>query len=1077
MVLSPYTPRWSRYFSGTCLLLASLVLLGWHFDVEIFKRPLPGLAAMNPMTALSFLCASLALWFRRSPRMPHRRVVVVMALVCLSIGFWRVLCSAIPSLLSVDTVLYPDVMTQEPGTRMALLSGVNFLILGGLLLPFSVGDNRYVTQGLACWIGLTAWFSILGYMFRLPEFYGGMPFTPMAIQTAACFMLIALSWLNLNPDDGFIRDVSRHGPGGEIGRVLLPAIFLLPLTLGYLWLWMSWQKFISTEFGVALFVSAITFLLAIITWMTIRLVNVRDEQRRQAEEELRRLNRAFREKNDEVNALNEELRASNEELTATNEELTALNDQLHTASETIREQSDIIMKQRDEQLNQVLDTMNVLVWSFDMTGNHRHFISRTVENLLGDSLQNVYGQYERWMEFVVPEDRPIREASLRLLQTQGTSEATYRLQSKGGEVRWFNFHMRIVRDDAGKPLRREGFAMDVTEKRAQDEAIFRYKENLQIIFSNTVEEILLLDSDGRIVMFNAALENFITQSTGRKPEIGMFVWDMTVAERREAALDLFMRVRRGESVTVEAIVHLPGNEVVHELRYSPVFIDGKVKYVTIISIDITEKKKKETDLRRSQAHMMAIINHTNDILTLLDDRYAIVMFNQGNRMAFSSTFKTGDIILQHLPVEHRDQFLLSLQRAAKGELIEYEIEYDAAAGHLWYQITIEAVRTDQHLAGYCVTVHDYTAIKRAGISLRESEERFRALIENSEDVVGLMEPAGRMTYVNPGVERVTGYSPEDFLVMNLESIINPENKNDYDRFFADVRNNPNKLISTSFRSRHKNGNWQWMEGTAINMLEVESVRSIVTNFRDVTSRRQSEQERNNLLSQLIERNNDLLQFSFIASHNLRGPVASILGLLNLMGMEQMPEETRRMLGMVVNSASRLDEVIKDLSAILEMRSHEVHAKEWVSTNDTIQSIRQALQSQIDESGAEIMVNTSAMDSFYTIKSYYYSVLYNLISNAIKYRSSKRRPVIDVSTFRTQSVCGIRIQDNGMGIDLEKYGEKIFTLYQRFHLEVEGKGIGLHMVKTQVNALNGSIDIKSLPGQGALFTIRFPNQLP
>jgi light-regulated signal transduction histidine kinase (bacteriophytochrome) len=156
-----------------------------------------------------------------------------------------------------------------------------------------------------------------------------------------------------------------------------------------------------------------------------------------------------------------------------------------------------------------------------------------------------------------------------------------------------------------------------------------------------------------------------------------------------------------------------------------------------------------------------------------------------------------------------------------------------------------------------------------------------------------------------------------------------------------------------------------------------------------------------------------------------------------------------------------------------MRSHEVHAKEDVPIHEIVDSICQALQTQIDESHARIAMDVKDIQVFYTIRSYFYSILYNLISNAIKYRSPRRNPAIEISTFRTRTTCGIRVRDNGMGIDLDRFGDKIFMLYQRFHLEVEGKGMGLHMVKTQVNSLNGSIDIKSTPGIGTTFTIHFP----
>jgi PAS domain S-box-containing protein len=1085
MVLSQNVKRWSHYFSGICFLLAALVLAGWQFDVEIFKRPLPGLAAMNPMTALCFLCANTALWLVQSPGKTERLVAYGLAAFCFVVGGWRVLSDLSHSIVPVDTLLFSDHLQNDfsdnGSVRMALASGFNFMGLGILLMPFRAMQNAYVSQAAAAWIGLAAWFSVLGYVFSVPEFYGDIPFNPMAIHTAAGFLLTSLAWLMLRPGEGFMKEVNRQGPGGVLARILLPTIFLLPMAIGYIRLWAQARYHFSTEFGVAILVSSITFFLTCITWLCVKMINARDEHRFTAEESLRELNLDLKDKNNEIGTLNEELNASNEELSATleemtaaNEELTLLNEQLSLASETIREQAETILQQKDEQLNRTLETMDVMVWSIDLTDKQRHFMSRTIEQILGVKTEEVLNNNGRSLaHLVLPEDRPLRDASMKHLETNPTSEASYRIRDKDGNIRWLDVRNRVLRDAHGNALRREGVAIDATLKKQQEQAIRQYKENLQIIFSNTLEEILLLDLEGRIVMFNEALEKFIAYSTGKKPAVGMYVWDMTVAERRDVAKELFFRVRGGEAVTVEAPIHTPAEDVVHELRYSPVIIEGEVKYVTIISIDITEKKKQEQTVLRSEANLQAIFNHTNDIFTLLDEQYNIVMFNQANQTAFTKSFRVGANIIDILPEEHRGVFLLSLQRAAAGELIEYEMEHGTAPAITWYRVTMETIHTDNRLTGYCITAHNYTDIKRAAITLRESEERFRALIENSEDVVGMMEPQGRMIYVNPGVERVTGYSPEDFLVMNLETIINPENKKEYQRFFDDVRHNPHKLISTSFRSRHKDGHWQWMEGTAINLLDVEGIQSIVTNFRDVTSRRKSEEERSLLLSQLIERNNDLLQFSFIASHNLRGPVASMLGLINLMGMEKMPEDTRNMLSMVRHSANRLDEVIKDLSAILEMRSHEVHAKEDVDVQEIIDSISQALQTQIDESNARITLDAKDIHVFYTIRSYFYSILYNLISNAIKYRSPRRTPVIEISTFATHATSGIRVRDNGMGIDLVTFGDKIFMLYQRFHLEVEGKGMGLHMVKTQVNSLNGSIDIKSTPGIGTTFTIHFP----
>lgn len=120
----------------------------------------------------------------------------------------------------------------------------------------------------------------------------------------------------------------------------------------------------------------------------------------------------------------------------------------------------------------------------------------------------------------------------------------------------------------------------------------------------------------------------------------------------------------------------------------------------------------------------------------------------------------------------------------------------------------------------------------------------------------------------------------------------------------------------------------------------------------------------------------------------------------------------------------------------------------------------------------MILNDEAVSLFHTIKSYFHSILYNLISNAIKYRSIKRRLHVEITSFRTESATGFVVRDNGSGLDLKQYGSKVFGLYQRFNLETEGKGLGLYIVRSQVNILNGTITLESKPDEGATFTISF-----
>jgi PAS domain S-box-containing protein len=141
-------------------------------------------------------------------------------------------------------------------------------------------------------------------------------------------------------------------------------------------------------------------------------------------------------------------------------------------------------------------------------------------------------------------------------------------------------------------------AQDLIIIEQKEEALKRSQQHLDIIFSNTREEILLMNPEGKLVIFNKALESFITHATGHKPRVGMYVWDMTVPSRREESKRIFEDALSGKTVTTEAVVNTPTGEVTHFLRYEPVILDEKVSFVTLISVDITERKQAEDKLKR-----------------------------------------------------------------------------------------------------------------------------------------------------------------------------------------------------------------------------------------------------------------------------------------------------------------------------------------------------------------------------------------------------------------------------------------------------------------------------------------------
>jgi len=244
-------------------------------------------------------------------------------------------------------------------------------------------------------------------------------------------------------------------------------------------------------------------------------------------------------------------------------------------------------------------------------------------------------------------------------------------------------------------------------------------------------------------------------------------------------------------------------------------------------------------------------------------------------------------------------------------------------------------------------------------------------------------------------------------------------------------------------------------------------------FQDVTKVKLAEIERTKMVNDMMIRNSELEQFGYIISHNLRAPVANIIGASSVLSDPDLSTEDKEILNKGINtSVIKLDNVVKDLNQILQVKSNINQPKEMVHFSKLIDDIKISIQYLMDKHHVEIKCDFSEVDEFVTLKPYLYSIFYNLISNSIKYRRHQTHSTIEIKSRLKKNKMKLIFTDNGMGINLEKSGGDIFGLYKRFHHHIEGKGMGLFMVKTQVETLGGKISVQSIENKGTVFTIEF-----
>jgi signal transduction histidine kinase len=216
-------------------------------------------------------------------------------------------------------------------------------------------------------------------------------------------------------------------------------------------------------------------------------------------------------------------------------------------------------------------------------------------------------------------------------------------------------------------------------------------------------------------------------------------------------------------------------------------------------------------------------------------------------------------------------------------------------------------------------------------------------------------------------------------------------------------------------------------------------------------------------------NNRLLQFAYIASHDLRSPVSNIVTLLSFFDEKKIDSENLLFFNNIKKASKKLQDNLHHLIEMVMDENNLYKRGEAINLCKLLDEVRFGIEKQLEESGAAIEVQFQVQSVIYP-SVYLHSIIQNLITNAIKYRSPDRPPVIKVKTRKQGKFTCLSVEDNGRGIDLQKNRFKIFSRLERFDRDVEGKGIGLYLIKTQVEALGGKIEVESELGVGTKFHV-------
>lgn len=374
---------------------------------------------------------------------------------------------------------------------------------------------------------------------------------------------------------------------------------------------------------------------------------------------------------------------------------------------------------------------------------------------------------------------------------------------------------------------------------------------------------------------------------------------------------------------------------------------------------------------------------------------------------------------------------------------------------------------------------------------KEEAERFRIALDGIPQIAWTSTPDGKVNYTNLFWREYTGIPFEEAKDDKWQVVLHPEDKESTIEHFRYCLQAGEGVNVECRIQRASDGTYRWH---IVRALPVKNVQEQIilwvctcTDIQDqkdateeIAKAKQDLSELNNELTekneQLIRINNDLDTFIYTASHDLKSPVMNIEGLIialekKLQREGTLQEGSQKFIDMINQSVHRFRSTIQDLTEIAKVQKAFHEETTFVNFEEIIADVKSSIPELITASNAKIYVDTKQYPEINISKKNLKSIIYNLISNAIKYSSSEREPEIFIKTEKVEDYLVMTVKDNGIGMDLHNVN-KIFVLFKRLHSHVEGTGIGLYIVKRIIDNMGGKIEVESTVGEGSTFMIYF-----
>lgn len=754
--------------------------------------------------------------------------------------------------------------------------------------------------------------------------------------------------------------------------------------------------------------------------------------------------------------------------------------------------SDVTELKRKEIILEECNTSALIgYWELDPIHERLYWSSTTKE------IHGVAPDYEPILGTAIDfyEEGPHRDRILKAvtaaIQTGQSYNEELQIVTAKGEHKWVRAigHSEMV---DGKCLRHYGTFQDINDIKKKEEALHQSLSLNRIFVEQSPSAIAMFDTQMRyLAASNQWLSDYKLEGMdliGKShyevfPEIG----DEWKAHHQRALKGEILINNEDRFERADGSVQWIKWEV-RPWYSAPDTVGGILMYTG----DITQEKENIEKLRVNEESFRRTFENAAIGIAMLDPegKWLKVNANLCKMIGYTAEELTRLTFQDITHPEDLNADLELFKQLVDGEIPYYHMEkrYFHKNGSIVYIIlSASAIRDDAGDILYFISqITDITASKIAEQERNRVLSRLQSVLNASTQVsiIG-SDPEGNITTFNSGAENLLGYTQEEMLGKTpivfhvLDEVI--QRGKELSREYQTTIEGFETFVHKARLGQHETREWTYVRKdgsrfpvqlTVTAQYDGETIIGYLGIAADISGIKEAEKNVSELLYVTQDQNARLKNFAQIVSHNLRSHATNFSLLLDLLEMESPEFKENEIIKMLSTASNNLQETIMHLNEVVQINTANNQAFQNISLSESVEKTLLSISAQILETKATIENKVSKKFTVTGFQAYMDSILLNLLTNALRYRSLKQQCIICIDAIELDDeYIELSISDNGVGMDLEKYGDRLFGMYKTFHNHPESRGIGLFITKNQIEAMGGSIHAESKPNKGSTFYLR------